>query len=29
MEKNNTREQILAVALDLFSVNGFEATSTA
>ena len=27
MEKGNTKEQILAVALDLFSVNGFEATS--
>ncbi len=27
MEKGNTREEILNVALDLFSVNGFEATS--
>lgn len=29
MEKGNTKEQILAVSLDLFSVNGFEATSIA
>ena len=27
MEKKNTREEIVAVALDLFSVNGYEATS--
>ncbi len=27
MEKNNTREEILEAALDLFSVNGYEATS--
>ena len=27
MEKGNTREQILEVSLDLFSVNGYEATS--
>lgn len=27
MNKNSTREEILEVALDLFSVNGFEATS--
>ena len=27
MEKKNTREKIVAVALDLFSVNGYEATS--
>ena len=27
MEKGNTREEILKVALDLFSVNGYEATS--
>ena len=27
MEKNNTREEILRVALDLFSVNGYESTS--
>ena len=27
MEKSNTREEILEAALDLFSVNGFEATS--
>ena len=29
MEKGNTKEQILAASLDLFSVNGFEATSIA
>ena len=29
MEKGNTREQILEVSLDLFSVNGYEATSIA
>ena len=29
MEKGNTKEQILAVSLDLFSVNGFEAASIA
>ena len=27
MEKGNTRDEILEVALDLFSVNGYEATS--
>ena len=27
MEKNHTREEILEAALDLFSVNGYEATS--
>ena len=27
MEKSSTREEILEVALDLFSVNGYEATS--
>ena len=27
MEKNNTREQIVEIALDLFSVYGYEATS--
>lgn len=27
MEKGNTRDEILNVALDLFSVNGYEATS--
>lgn len=27
MEKNNTREEIIEAALDLFSVNGYEATS--
>ena len=27
MEKNNTKQVILAAALDLFSVQGFEATS--
>lgn len=27
MERGNTKEQIIAVALDLFSVNGYEATS--
>ena len=27
MEKGNTREEILEAALDLFSVNGYEATS--
>ena len=27
MEKSNTREEILEVALDLFAVNGYEATS--
>ena len=27
MEKGNTRDQILEIALDLFSVNGYEATS--
>ena len=27
MEKSNTREEILEAALDLFSVNGYEATS--
>ena len=27
MEKGNTREELLDVALDLFSVNGYEATS--
>ena len=27
MEKNNTREEILEAALDLFAVNGYEATS--
>lgn len=27
MEKSNTRDEILKVALDLFSVNGYEATS--
>lgn len=27
MEKNNTKQEILAAALDLFSVQGFEATS--
>jgi len=27
MEKGNTRDEILDVALDLFSVNGYEATS--
>ena len=27
MEKTNTRDEILKVALDLFSVNGYEATS--
>jgi len=27
MEKKNTREEIVTVALDLFSVNGYEATS--
>ncbi len=27
MEKNNTRQDILEAALDLFSVNGYEATS--
>lgn len=29
MEKGNTKEQILAASLDLFSVKGFEATSIA
>lgn len=29
MEKGNTKEQILAASLDLFSVNGYEATSIA
>ena len=29
MEKGNTREQILEVSLDLFSINGYEATSIA
>ena len=27
MERGNTRDEILKVALDLFSVNGYEATS--
>ena len=27
MEKSSTREQILEAALDLFAVNGYEATS--
>ena len=27
MEKNNTREEILEAALDLFAINGYEATS--
>ena len=27
MEKSNTREELLEVALDLFAVNGYEATS--
>ena len=27
MEKGNTKEQILNVSLDLFSVKGYEATS--
>ena len=27
MEKSNTREEILEAALDLFAVNGYEATS--
>ena len=27
MDKGNTRDEILNVALDLFSVNGYEATS--
>ena len=27
MDKGNTRDEILKVALDLFSVNGYEATS--
>jgi AcrR family transcriptional regulator len=27
MEKSNTREEILEAALDLFSINGYEATS--
>ncbi len=27
MEKSNTRDEILEAALDLFSVNGYEATS--
>lgn len=29
MERVNTKERILAIALDLFSVNGYEATSIA
>lgn len=29
MEKGNTKEQILEVSLDLFSIRGFEATSIA
>lgn len=29
MEKGNTKEQILDVSLDLFSIRGYEATSTA
>lgn len=27
MEKGNTKEQILEVSLDLFSIRGYEATS--